>query len=103
MDPVDYVESLDTPRRVRHGHQLLEIFGARPVMWGPSMIGYGKVHTGREGTGSEWGSVRARRRSPSTGSRARTPWSGWASMGCIYINKTEDIDLAVLEEMIADG
>ena len=54
--PAEFVEELESPRRVEHGRLLLEIFGRatgeQPVMWGPSMIGYGEVHyryaTGRE-------------------------------------------------------
>lgn len=115
VDPVDYVESLESPRRVRHGHQLLEIFGrvtgARPVMWGDSMIGYGEVHyeshTGREG---DWFRVGFSPRKAKIslyglkGSNAvERLGKHTTGVGCIYINKTEDIDLAVLEEMIADG
>lgn len=91
QSPEQFVEELDTPRRVEHGRLFLEIFhratGAVPVMWGPSMIGYGQTHyryaTGREGTPSTSASVRARRRSPSTGCRGcpapRNCWRSWAS------------------------
>jgi hypothetical protein len=55
--PREWIESLDTPRRVAEGLRLLEIFGAatgeEAVMWGPSMVGYGFYHyvydSGREG------------------------------------------------------
>lgn len=80
QSPARYVEELDTPRRVEHGRLLLEIFhratGEEPAMWGPSMIGYGRMHyryaTGREGAPSAWASVRARRNSASTGCRRRS-------------------------------
>ena len=57
QSPAEYVEQLDSPRRVGHGRLLLEIFnratGEEPRMWGPTMIGYGTLHyryaTGREG------------------------------------------------------
>ena len=57
VNPVDFINALETPRRVEHGHLLLELFnrvtGAEAKMWGPSMIGYGEVHyvshTGRQG------------------------------------------------------
>lgn len=113
QSPGEYVEQLDSPRRVEHGRLLLEIFrratGEDPVMWGPSMIGYGKMHyryaTGREGDTFRVGF------SPRT---ARLVFYGLphearfldrlgkhtSSVACLYVNKPEDIDLAVLEEMI---
>ena len=55
--PEQFIEELEWPRRVEHGRELLTLFnqvtGAKPVMWGPTMIGYGEVHyvspAGREG------------------------------------------------------
>jgi hypothetical protein len=55
--PMDFVEGLEWPRRQEHGRFLLEVFervtGVEPVMWGPTMVGYGEAHyvspSGREG------------------------------------------------------
>lgn len=112
----EYVDNLETPRRVRHGRRLLEIFGrvtgAPPVMWGESMIGYGELHyqyaTGREGDTFRVGFSPRKAKISLYGlphdERFLGPL-GKHTLGasCIYINKPEDIDLAVLEEMIAHG
>lgn len=113
VDPVDFINSLDTPRRVEHGNLLLEIFnrvtGASPKMWGPTMIGYGDVHytshTGREGDWFQLGfSPRKAKISlyGLEGDEELLAKLGKHTRGasCLYINKPEDVDLAVLEEMI---
>ena len=115
-DPVAYVDSLDTPRRVTHGHQLLELFGQitgeQPRMWGPSMIGYGEMHyryaTGREGDTFKVGfSPRKAKISlyglPHEERFLERLGKHTTGASCIYINKPEDIDLGVLEEMIRHG
>ncbi|AGF71191.1 DUF1801 domain-containing protein [Corynebacterium halotolerans] len=111
-----YVEELDTPRRVEHGRLLLEIFGRvtgeEPVMWGPSMIGYGQVHyrydTGREGDTFRVGfSPRKEKISlygltglPESAEQLARLGKYTTGKACLYINKPEDVDLEVLEEMI---
>ncbi len=81
-------------------------------MWGPTMIGYGQVHykyaTGREGDWFKLGfsprkaklSLYGLTDSPET--KALLPQLGKYTVGasCLYVNKPEDIDLAVLEELI---
>ncbi|MCS5478166.1 DUF1801 domain-containing protein [Corynebacterium sp. YIM 101645] len=113
QSPAQYVEELDTPRRVEHGRLLLEIFrratGEEPVMWGPSMIGYGQMHyryaTGREGDTFRVGfSPRKAKLAlyglPQGEGFLSRLGKHTAGSSCIYVNKPEDIDLAVLEEMI---
>jgi hypothetical protein len=113
QSPARYVEELDTPRRVEHGRLLLEIFhratGEEPVMWGPSMIGYGQMHyryaTGREGDTFRVGFSPRKAKLTLYGlpqeerflSRLGKYTTGTS---CLYVNKPEDIDLTVLEEMI---
>lgn len=116
LTPQGFVEGLDAPRRVEHGRLLLEIFGRatghEPVMWGPSMIGYGEVHyryaTGRQGDTFRVGfSPRKAKISlygltGSSVAQKQLVLLGKHSVGaaCLYINKPEDVDLGVLEEMI---
>lgn len=117
--PSDFVEGLDTARRTAHGRLLLELFarvtGEEPVMWGPTMIGYGQAHyryaTGREGDTFRLG-FSPRKAKISLYGLTGSPRSaeflarlGKHSTGaaCLYINTPEDIDLAVLEEMIRDA
>lgn len=111
--PARYIEELDSVRRVEHGRLLLEIFhsatGEEPVMWGPSMIGYGQMHytydTGREGDTFRVGfSPRTAKISlygmPHTHALLARLGKHTTGVSCLYVNKLEDIDLAVLEEMI---
>ena len=92
-----------------------DVTGFQPVMWGPSIIGYGRYHyryqSGREGdflaTGfsprkaalsiyimpgySDFASILARLGKHKTGK------------SCLYVNKLADIDTAVLAELISAG
>lgn len=117
VDPLNYIEALDTPRRVEHGKQLLEIFnrvtGAEPKMWGPSMIGYGETHyishTGREGDWFQVGFSPAKSKislyglkDSERGAKLLPELGKYTEgRGCVYINKPEDVDLEVLEQLIA--
>ncbi|MGO1543540.1 MAG: DUF1801 domain-containing protein [Gulosibacter sp.] len=114
--PEDFIESLDTERRIAHGRMLLELFnritGAEPVMWGPSMIGYGQVHykyaTGREGDTFKVGfSPRKAKLSlygltdgPDAATDLEQLGKYTVGASCLYINKPEDIDLDVLSRLI---
>lgn len=116
VSPSEFIESLDTERRVVHGRLLLELFnrvtGAEPVMWGPTMIGYGQIHykyaTGREGDWFKLG-FSPRKAKLSLYGLTETPEArellknfGKHTIGasCLYVNKPEDIDLDVLEQLI---
>jgi hypothetical protein len=98
-----------------------KVTGQSPKMWGPSIIGYGeysavyasgrKVHSLRIGF-----SPRKAKHSLYLSAGCRTPEDearrtaalarlGKFSQGtsCLYVNSLANIDLDVLEEMIADG
>jgi hypothetical protein len=116
VDPADHIAGLD-PRRSREGATLLEMFdaatGERATMWGPSMIGYGEVHyryaTGREGDTFQIGfsprkaelalyGIQGFPRSEELLDRLGKHRRG---VGCVWVRKLEDIDLAVLAELVA--
>jgi hypothetical protein len=96
-----------------------KITGEPAVMWGPSIIGYGTYHyryeSGQEGDICRVGfSPRKAKHSlylscacngdDETAFEAMLQRFGKHSRGnggCLYVNKLADIDLAVLEEMIA--
>lgn len=98
-----------------------KVTGEQPRMWGPTIIGYGSYHyryeSGREGDSLRSGfSPRKAKHSlylmgcycdEETEKRTVRQLTrlGKHSRGksCLYINKLADIDLAVLEEMIADN
>lgn len=119
VDPHEWVAGLPWPRRQEHGRLLLDLFGRvtgeAPVMWGPTMVGYGDVHyvstAGREG---DWflvgfsprkanislyglqGSARADALLAQLGKHR-------VGAGCVWINKPEDVDLDVLEMLIREA
>lgn len=116
ISPAEYIEQLEAPRRVTHGRLLLDMFdrvtGAKPVMWGPSMIGYGETHfvydNGREG---DWFRVGFSPRKAKLSLYGLFDGDGAEELltklgtfsrgrGCLYVNKPEDIDLGVVEELI---
>ncbi|GAB3690955.1 DUF1801 domain-containing protein [Corynebacterium nasicanis] len=115
QSPADFLDSLE-PRRREHGNILLELFtratGEQPVMWGPSMIGYGQTHyryaTGREGDTFHVGfsprkakiSLYGLQGLPRTEELLARLGKHQTAVSCVYVNKPEDIDLEVLEELV---
>ena len=113
----DFLEAVEHPTRKADGFELLkimkEITKKEPVMWGPSIVGFGTYHykyaTGREG---DW---------PITGFSPRKQrltvyiMPGFdeyedllgrlgkhkVGVSCLYINKLADVDLSVLKELIS--
>lgn len=96
------------------------VTGEEPRMWGPSIVGYGQYHyryaSGHEGDMCRVGfSPRKARHSlyimASGDEREETTFApllarlGKHSRGkaCLYVNKLADVDLGVLEEMVALG
>ncbi len=115
-DPRAFVDAVTHPQRRMDGLALLELMqtesGQAPVMWGPSMIGYGTYHykydSGREGDMFIAGfSPRATAISLYMFGGADAHEDLLARLGkhktgksCIYVNKLADIDLEVLREMV---
>lgn len=92
-----------------------KVTGYAPVMWGPSMIGYGKYNyrykSGREGEFLATGF------SPRKAAHSIYIMPGYADFGdilsrlgkhklgksCLYVNKLADVDLDVLSDLIRAG
>ena len=90
-----------------------EATGEEPVMWGPSIVGYGAVHytyeSGREG---DMGRVGFSPRStslvlyglqdaPVSADLLERLGRHRRGVGCVYVNQLADVDLAVLRELVA--
>ena len=112
----DFISGIENSRRKADALIALqmykEITGLPPVMWGPSIIGFGTHHykyeSGREGT------VPAAAFSPRKANMTfyvDDKFEGaealFASLGkhkksvvCLYINKLDDVDLQFLREII---
>jgi hypothetical protein len=124
FDPADFIAAVELDRRREEAEVLDAMFrrvtGEAPQMWGPTIIGYGSYHyryaSGREGDMCRQGfSPRKAKLSlyimhcgAGSDEDAFAPLLaqlGKHSRGaaCLYVNKLADIDLAVLEEMIAFG
>lgn len=111
--------SVDSERQRQDSEQLIDLMqkisSKPPVMWGPSIIGFGSMHykyeSGREGDMPEIGF------SPRKGKLSlyilddATKYPELRerlgkhkiSKACIYINKLADVDMQALEELIEAG
>jgi hypothetical protein len=119
QDVDEFLSAVTPARRREDGVALAAIFravtGADPVMWGPSIVGYGSYRyasAANPKTSGEW---------PRTGfspRKAQLSLYGLKDLpegaallpqlgaftegaGCVYVRKLEDIDLDVLRELIA--
>ncbi|WP_209506394.1 MULTISPECIES: DUF1801 domain-containing protein [unclassified Ruegeria] len=115
----DFLNSVQSERRAEEARALDELFrattGFDPVMWGPSMIGYGRYHY-RYASGRE-GDFLATGFSPRKSALVIYIMPGYADFGgilarlgkhklgksCLYVNKLVDIDMQVLSELIRAG
>lgn len=114
----EFLEGVANDTRRRDAHTVLEMMkrvtGEEPQMWGPSIIGFGIQHyryeSGREGDVPRVGF------SPRKANLALYVLTGTESeagllarlgkhkrgVSCLYINKLADVDMRVLEDLIAD-
>lgn len=118
----DYLAAVEPASKRADGQVLAALFrtvtGEPAVMWGPSIVGFGryryKYDSGHEGEMCRAGfSPRKARHSlyilgcggQDAEMEALLARLGKHSrgVGCLYVNKLADIDLAVLEQMIALG
>lgn len=112
----DFLAELDTQKqadsKVLIG-MMHDISGHAPVMWGPSIIGFDTYHyeydSGREGDVCAIGfsprkanlTVYIYEGFESHGDLLAKLGSCTTSVSCLYIKKLEDIDLAVLRELVS--
>ena len=112
-----FIAAIENPRRRADTLTALAIYkevtGLSPVMWGPSIIGFGSHHyvyeTGREGDVPAAGF--SPRKANMTfyiddkfeGAKALYSRLGKhkKSVACLYVNKLDDVDLDVLREIVS--
>ena len=116
---LDFLNNVENEKRKLDSFVVLELMKkitkAEPSMWGTAIIGFGSYHykyaSGREG---DWFPVGF---SPRKQSLTLYIMSGFGKYeeilsrlgkyktgkSCLYINKLEDIDIVVLEELIASS
>jgi len=111
-----FIDAVDHPRRREDARTLLELMhrvtGEEPVMWGPSIVGYGSYHY-RYASGQEadWPVVGFSPRKQNLSIYIMTGFEesdellsrlGKHKTGksCLYVNKLADVDLDVLETLV---
>ena len=108
----DFIAAVENPRRRADAEvvraMLTEVTGEQPVMWGPSIVGYGSYR----GPTGDWPIIGF---SPRKAQVVLYIMRGFADFGdqlarlgkhksgggCLYISKLDDVDLDVLREMAA--
>ena len=115
----DFIAAVENPARREEAKtvcaMLEQISGEPPVMWGPSIIGFGSYHyrydSGHEGTMCRLGFSPRKAQlvlyilTEDPGQNEQLARLGKHKTGksCLYINKLADVDMAVLEEMTRDA
>ncbi len=115
----EFIAAATPAQRRIDGQELARIFrevtGVEPVMWGPSMVGYGEyvyVSPANKRTTGIWPKTAFSPRKASLSlyglkdlpeGAALLPKLGsyTEGAGCVYVKKLEDIDVDVLKQLIA--
>ena len=110
----DFIAGVENPQRRADAEvvraMLAEVTGEQPVMWGPSIVGYGSYC----GPTGDWPIIGF---SPRKAQLVLYIMRGFADFGdqlarlgkhktgggCLYINRLDDVDLGVLREMAASS
>lgn len=116
---IEFIESVENPKKRQDAYRLLEIFeetsGYPAKMWGPSIIGFGSYHyvyaSGHEGDAPLVGFSPRKAKITlyfATGDDERTQLleklgKHTSGKGCVYINKTDDVDISVLKQLITQS
>jgi hypothetical protein len=111
----DFINSVENETRRKDGFELLKIYkrvtGLEPKMWGPSIVGFGMYHYKSERSSQEgdWplAAFSPRKQNLTLYVYPRNHpellkdlGKHTTSVGCLYINKLDDVDLKVLEKLI---
>ncbi len=114
-----YLDSVENPNRREDARRILvlmrEITGEPPRMWGSSIVGFGSYHytyaSGREG---DWPVVGFAPRKRNLVLYIMPGFARYESLlarlgkhrtgkSCLYVNKLDDIDSDVLEELVRES
>ena len=119
VDARTYLKSVVPERRRLDGLELLDLMqkvtGQEPVMWGPSIIGFGRYrYTYKSGHSGEWMMTGFAPRKQNLVVYVMPGFKAHDGLlqrlgkhktgrSCLYINKLADVDMTVLERLIAAG
>ena len=115
----DFINAVQDERRRKDCKQVAKLMkeatGAKPVMWGPSIVGYGSYHykstSGREG---DWMLTGFSPRKQNLTIYIMTGFSRYEGLmkklgkfktgsSCLYLNKLDDVDQGVLKELVVES
>ncbi len=122
INPEDFLNNIEPEQKRKDGFALLELFkrvtGEDAVMWGESIVGFGKYHYKSERSSQEgdWPLVgfsprkqnlslyimHGNQDNPAFSKLGKYKTSGGMG-GCLYINKLSDVDMIVLESLVRDA
>lgn len=113
----DFLAQVDPPQRAADALELIalmtRISGEKPVMWGPSIIGFGSQHyvyeSGREGDMPRIAFAPRKAElvlyvgaaAPNVATLLPALGRHRTGKGCLYIKKLTDVDMLQLEAIIA--
>ncbi len=117
---IDFLNSIKEEQKRKDSFVILEMMKKaskeEPMMWGSTMIGFGKVRYKSPNTGREvdWFKIGFSPRKTNLSLHLVLDIKKYASelkklgkhktgVGCLYINKLEDIDVKVLKGLIDDA
>lgn len=117
-DPMEFIESVKNGKRKEDSIRLLEIMKSvtkeEPKMWGPTIIGFGKmVYTNTTGN-HDWMLTGFSPRKQNLTIYIMNGFTMYEELlgklgkhklgkSCLYINKLEDIDIDILKELISES
>lgn len=115
----EFLAAVEDPVRHRDGLRLLALMrentGKEPEMWGPTIVGFGRYHykyeSGREGDAAAVGfsprkaslSLYGLMYGPEAAELLPRLGKHKTGAGCLYVNRLDDVDQAVLAELIKAG
>lgn len=119
QNPTAFLKTIQPEQKQKDGFVLLEMFekvtGEKPVMWGTSIVGFGKYHYKSERSTQEgdWPLVgfsprkqnltlyimHGNKDNPVLKNLGKHKLGG----GCLYINKLDDVDQKILASLIKDA
>lgn len=117
---IDFINTVESETKRQDAMVLLDLFskvsGQQPKMWGASIIGFGSYHYKSERSSQEgdWPLIGFSPRKQNLTLYITHGFDSYqdllgklgkhkTSVGCLYINKLADVDMAVLEKILDRG
>jgi hypothetical protein len=116
-DPQTVIESIESETKRADAAELLRLMaeatGDQPKMWGPSIIGFGSFHyryaSGHEGDTMKVGfaprktalTLYGLQGHPNSDALLASLGKHTLGKGCVYVKRLDDVDTAVLRELVA--